>query len=136
MSEFDKRAAVWVKEHVKDAQDINEGTVEFEIESTWNDDGSLGVGVTWSEDVTYAMKDGKKLPGGNRLRTKTLAYSVNQVMRDLVEPGRTPEYPEIGAEIPPGQNYGQAGYVVGECGHRVASQEWRAGLRNCERCGG
>jgi hypothetical protein len=27
------------------------------------------------------------------------------------------------------------GYVVGECGHRVAKSEWEAGYRNCERCG-
>jgi hypothetical protein len=55
-------------------------------------------------------------------------------------PEITPEYPEIGSIIPaaflgpyvaPG-----AEYRVGECGHRVAAQEWRAGLRNCERCGG
>ncbi len=26
------------------------------------------------------------------------------------------------------------GYVVGECGHRVAQSEWDAGFRTCERC--
>lgn len=26
------------------------------------------------------------------------------------------------------------GYVAGECGHRVAESEWRAGFRTCERC--
>lgn len=26
------------------------------------------------------------------------------------------------------------GFVVGECGHRVAGSEWRAGYRTCERC--
>lgn len=26
------------------------------------------------------------------------------------------------------------GFVVGECGHRVAGSEWRAGFRVCERC--
>lgn len=31
-------------------------------------------------------------------------------------------------------NPGYAGYVVGECGHRVAQAEWDAGFRNCERC--
>ena len=31
---------------------------------------------------------------------------------------------------------GRAGYVTGDCGHAVARSEWRAGLRNCERCGG
>lgn len=29
----------------------------------------------------------------------------------------------------------QEGYVAGWCGHRVAAIEWRAGFRNCERCG-
>lgn len=41
----------------------------------------------------------------------------------------SPAYPNPGSEIP-----GQPGYVVGECGHRVASCEWRAGFRTCERC--
>ncbi|WP_165969180.1 hypothetical protein, partial [Actinomadura sp. KC06] len=36
--------------------------------------------------------------------------------------------PAPGSEIPD-----QPGYVVGTCGHRVAAQEWRAGLRTCER---
>lgn len=26
------------------------------------------------------------------------------------------------------------GYMAGECGHRVAESEWRAGFRTCERC--
>lgn len=26
------------------------------------------------------------------------------------------------------------GFVAGECGHRVAESEWRAGYRKCERC--
>jgi hypothetical protein len=43
-------------------------------------------------------------------------------------------YPEPGSDIPPEKNGGQAGFVVGECGHRVAKQEWRAGFRVCERC--
>lgn len=40
-----------------------------------------------------------------------------------------PAYPAPGSEIPD-----QRGYVVGECGHRVAGSEWRAGCRTCERC--
>lgn len=47
-----------------------------------------------------------------------------------------PAYPAHGAIIPPEQNFGQKGYVVGTCGHRVAGSEWMAGFRNCERCGG
>ncbi|MEU8362360.1 hypothetical protein AB0C27_40710 [Nonomuraea sp. NPDC048882] len=39
------------------------------------------------------------------------------------------EYPNPGSAIP-----GQPGYVVGECEHRVAVSEWRAGFRVCERC--
>ena len=41
-----------------------------------------------------------------------------------------------GDPIPPEQTGGMPGFVVGECGHRVAGSEWRAGFRNCERCGG
>lgn len=35
----------------------------------------------------------------------------------------------VGEEIP-----GQPGYIKGQCGHRVAATEWRAGFRTCERC--
>jgi hypothetical protein len=30
---------------------------------------------------------------------------------------------------------GRAGYLTGRCRHAVALSEWRAGFRNCERCG-
>ena len=30
---------------------------------------------------------------------------------------------------------GRPGYFTGRCGHAVAGSEWRAGFRNCERCG-
>jgi hypothetical protein len=42
-----------------------------------------------------------------------------------------PVYPAPGSAIP-----GQPGFVVGECEHRVAGSEWRAGFRTCERCPG
>lgn len=42
-----------------------------------------------------------------------------------------PVYPAPGSVIPE-----QPGYVVGECRHRVAASEWRAGFRTCERCPG
>jgi hypothetical protein len=41
-----------------------------------------------------------------------------------------------GDPIPPSQTGGMTGFVVGECGHRVAGSEWHAGYRNCEGCGG
>jgi hypothetical protein len=41
-----------------------------------------------------------------------------------------------GDPIPLERTGGMTGFVVGECGHRVAGSEWRAGFRNCERCGG
>jgi hypothetical protein len=47
-----------------------------------------------------------------------------------------PVYPEPGSDIPPEMTGGMPGFVVGECTHRVAKSEWRAGFRNCERCGG
>lgn len=40
-----------------------------------------------------------------------------------------------GNPIPPELTGGMEGFVVGNCGHRVAGSEWRAGFRNCERCG-
>jgi hypothetical protein len=42
-----------------------------------------------------------------------------------------PVYPAPGSPIPD-----QPGFVVGECEHRVAGSEWRAGFRTCERCPG
>jgi uncharacterized protein YbaR (Trm112 family) len=44
-------------------------------------------------------------------------------------PQTPPTYPAPGSAIPD-----QAGYVVGECTHRVAASEWRVGFRVCERC--
>lgn len=48
---------------------------------------------------------------------------------------KTPVYPTPGSPIPPEFTGGMTGFVVGECGHRLAGSEWRAGFRNCERCG-
>jgi hypothetical protein len=39
-----------------------------------------------------------------------------------------------GDPIPPERTGGMEGFVVGECGHRVARSEWDAGFRTCERC--
>lgn len=47
-----------------------------------------------------------------------------------------PEYPEPGSVIPPEENGGQEGYVVGNCGHRMFPSDRAAGFLNCERCGG
>ncbi|WP_242892647.1 hypothetical protein [Actinomadura litoris] len=78
-------------------------------------------------------------------RASALAYLSVVVPWALLEFGRenAPEllpqrlrgentliYPAVGSDIP-----GQPGYVVGECGHRVAASEWRSGFRTCERCG-
>lgn len=43
----------------------------------------------------------------------------------------------LGAEpLPVGEPFpGREGFVTGQCGHAVAGSEWRAGFRNCERCG-
>lgn len=48
----------------------------------------------------------------------------------LAAPKAAPEPPRVvpGAVLVP------PGYVVGECGHRVARSEWRAGNRTCESC--
>jgi hypothetical protein len=40
-----------------------------------------------------------------------------------------PFYPRPGSPVPD-----RPGFVVAECGHRVAASEWRAGFRQCERC--
>ena len=42
-------------------------------------------------------------------------------------PGEPFNNPDLPAEM-------TEGFVVGECGHRVAGSEWAAGFRSCERC--
>ncbi len=57
-----------------------------------------------------------------------VAVSNTDPLVTYAEPGtpfRAPDLPPVLV----------AGFVVGECGHRVAGTEWRAGYRNCERCG-
>jgi hypothetical protein len=63
-----------------------------------------------------------------------IKLAVQAVAEDTGDEG--PVYPQPGAPIPLELNGGMAGFVVGECGHRVAESEWRAGFRNCERDGG
>ena len=63
-----------------------------------------------------------------------IQYAVQAVAEDTKDPG--PVYPAPGSPIPLELNGGMAGYVVGECQHRVFESEWAAGCRNCERCGG
>lgn len=63
-----------------------------------------------------------------------IKLAVRAVAEDTGDDG--PVYPDPGAPIPLELNFGMAGYVVGKCGHRVFESDWRAGLRNCERCGG
>lgn len=42
---------------------------------------------------------------------------------------RAEEVPFVSGDI------SRPGMVAGWCGHAVALSEWRAGFRNCERCG-
>jgi len=44
-------------------------------------------------------------------------------------------WPEGSTPFDPGTGP-QVGYVAGDCGHRVAVSEWKAGMRNCENCPG
>lgn len=45
----------------------------------------------------------------------------------VVTPGEPFQHPDLPPEM-------LTGFVVGDCGHRVAGSEWRAGFRTCERC--
>lgn len=60
---------------------------------------------------------------GEKLTCLTLADPAVSV----VTPGEPFHHPDLPAEL-------LEGFVVGECGHRVAGSEWRAGFRTCERC--
>jgi hypothetical protein len=42
---------------------------------------------------------------------------------------------EPGDPISPERTGGMTGFVAGDCGHRMAGSERRAGFRNCENCG-
>jgi hypothetical protein len=72
-------------------------------------------------------------------RNGTTARQHPLLRRVTVMPGQTEQFsPPLrpGEPIPPERSGGMTGYVAGKCGHRVAASEWRAGFRNCERCGG
>lgn len=88
--------------------------------------------------VTYfGIAEIAALGPGGPLPIKTedlIVLAVQAVAEDTGDEG--PVYPDPGAPIPLELNGGMAGYVVGECAHRVFESDWRAGCRNCERCGG
>jgi len=63
-----------------------------------------------------------------------IILAVQAVAEEAGDEG--PVYPQPGAPIPLELNGGMAGYVVGKCRHRMFESDWRAGCRNCERCGG
>lgn len=67
-----------------------------------------------------------------------IRYEITHLGREAASAARMADrWPalEPGDPIPAVRNGGQDGYVAGHCGHRVAASEWRAGSRNCERCG-
>lgn len=88
-----------------------------------------------------AYLHGDSVTGVHGYCTKCEADACN--MFELAEPAAArgdrdeaaPEYPAVGSAIPPENNGGMTGYIVGECGHRVAGSEWKAGFRRCEHCG-
>lgn len=58
---------------------------------------------------------------------KLVALSATAPKVTYARPGEPFSHPDLPAEL-------TAGFVVGECGHRVAGSEWRAGFRICEHC--
>jgi hypothetical protein len=81
----------------------------------------------------------KALADGRFDGEPVIRYEITDLGREAAAAARmADQWPALrpGDPIPPVRNGGQDGYVAGECGHRVAASEWRAGLRNCERCGG
>jgi hypothetical protein len=73
------------------------------------------------EHLQYRVID----PGGSE--DWLCAHDVQLVRK--APAGEGPVYPAPGSTIPD-----QPGFVVGECTHRVAGSEWRAGFTTCERC--
>jgi len=70
--------------------------------------------------VTYVI--GPAGPEGGLLIVKPDDPAIT-----VVTPGEPFQHPDLPPEL-------LEGFVGGECGHRVASSEWRAGYRLCERC--
>jgi hypothetical protein len=56
-----------------------------------------------------------------------VTISADDPHATFAEPGSPFHHPDLPPEL-------CEGFVVGECGHRVAGSEWRAGMRTCERC--
>lgn len=92
-------------------------------------------------DATWAVG----LSGPDRAAARRMLRKVNRThwrvdARTTAEEGTTAGHPAAGqpfvvAEATPFGGPGVLpGYVVGECGHRVARSEWAAGSRVCERC--
>lgn len=84
----------------------------------------------------YGSAHGATACGVNELAAENVLEPLRALAEDmrlayvrwLAEQEGVP-YPVPGSEIPD-----QPAYVVGNCGHRVARSEWRAGWRTCERC--
>ena len=84
-------------------------------------------GKTYEEAMTVCVKENERLGISPEDAARIVLSSMNADDSGLLEPGDP---------IPAGLTGGMAGFVVGDCGHRVAASERRAGFRNCERCGG
>jgi hypothetical protein len=98
-------------------------------------DGDLLFVILPGDDIEFVTNRGTRLPLTEIQRVYAplkLVYAADSRDEVLSQAPRlltAPVYPAPGSAIPD-----MPGYVVGECGHRVAASEWRAGCRTCERC--
>lgn len=68
-----------------------------------------------------------------------LSEDEQKALADRLETAIRAHKPVLAMVLEAGQPFNDGtgivpGYVAGECGHRVAQSEWKAGFRRCERC--
>jgi hypothetical protein len=89
-TEFDRKAAAWVRKHYPDAKPIV-GTVEFGMDAAaFASSAWAHFDVAWSETVRYPLRDGGELPSGTKGVAKVISesawqYDATELLRELVE---------------------------------------------------
>lgn len=89
-TEFDRKAAAWVRKHYPDAGEVVLGSVEFLMDTAaYLSGGWSNFNVEWTENVHYHTVSGQ-LPSGQRIRSKTIddnawQYDATALLRELVE---------------------------------------------------
>jgi hypothetical protein len=86
----------------------------------------------WHWGTSY--KEARAICDGENLKIGITAEAANEIVLSSMFAPEPAGVLKPGDPVPPERTGGMTGFVVGECGHRVAASEWDAGFRKCERC--